>query len=105
MKANEYNPVHVHQGNLFTGLSSVMILKLPTNYGVEYSAADKPQNGKLQLLGSASGQFAKVDYQPILKERDFYVFPYDMRHCVIHLIQRMKSDVHLQETAMYIITQ
>jgi hypothetical protein len=59
-----------------------MILKLPTNYGVEYSAADKPQNGKLQLLGSASGQFAKVDYQPILKERDFYVFPYDMRHCV-----------------------
>jgi hypothetical protein len=74
--------VHVHQGNLFTGLSSVMILKLPTNYGVEYSAADKPQNGKLQLLGSSSGQFAKVDYQPILKERDFYVFPYDMRHCV-----------------------
>jgi hypothetical protein len=33
MKANEYNPVHIHQGNLFTGLSSVMILKLPTNYG------------------------------------------------------------------------
>jgi hypothetical protein len=82
MKANEYNPVHVHQGNLFTGLSSVMVLKLPTNYGVEYSAVDKPQNGKLQLLGSSSGQFAKVDYQPILKERDFYVFPYDMRHCV-----------------------
>jgi hypothetical protein len=82
MKANEYNPVHVHQGNLFTGLSSVMVLKLPTNYGVEYSAVDKPQNGKLQLLGSSSGQFAKVDYQPILRERDFYVFPYDMRHCV-----------------------
>jgi hypothetical protein len=33
MKANEYNPVHIHQGNLFTGLSSVMILKLPINYG------------------------------------------------------------------------
>ena len=82
MKANEYNPVHVHQGNLFTGLSSVMILKLPKNYGIEYSAADKPQNGKLQILGSASGQFAKVDYQPNLLERDFYIFPYDMRHCV-----------------------
>jgi hypothetical protein len=38
MKAHEYNPVHVHQGNLFTGLSSVMILKLPNTYGVEYSA-------------------------------------------------------------------
>ena len=82
MKANEYNPVHVHQGTLFNGLSSVMILKLPKNYGVEYSASDKPQNGKLQLLGSASGQFAKIDYQPNLKERDFYIFPYDMRHTV-----------------------
>ena len=30
MKANEYNPIHIHQGKLFTGLSSVMIMKLPT---------------------------------------------------------------------------
>ena len=44
MKAHEYNPVHVHQGNLFTGLSSVMILKLPNTYGVEYSAEQAPQN-------------------------------------------------------------
>ena len=29
MFEHEYNPVHVHQGTLFTGLSSVMILKLP----------------------------------------------------------------------------
>jgi hypothetical protein len=82
MKAHEYNPVHVHQGNLFTGLSSVMILKLPNTYGVEYSASEEPANGKLQILGSSSGQFAKVDYQPPMKLRDFYVFPYDMRHCV-----------------------
>ena len=82
MKAHEYNPVHVHQGNLFTGLSSVMILKLPNTYGVEYSAEQAPQNGKLQILGAANGQFAKVDYEPPMKLRDFYVFPYDMRHCV-----------------------
>ena len=82
MFENEYNPVHVHQGSLFTGLSSVMILKLPESYGVEYSAVDAPQNGKLQILGSASGHFANVDYQPDIKERDFYIFPYDMRHCV-----------------------
>jgi len=82
MEQHEYNPIHVHQGSLFTGLSSVMILKLPTNYGVEYSAADSPSNGRLQLLGSASGQFAKIDYQPVLKERDFFIFPYDMRHTV-----------------------
>ena len=82
MFENEYNPVHVHQGTLFTGLSSVMILKLPESYGVEYSAADSPQNGRLQILGSASGMFANIDYQPEIKERDFFIFPYDMRHCV-----------------------
>jgi len=82
MREHEYNPVHVHQGSLYTGLSSVMILKLPESYGVEYSASDKPQNGKLQILGSASGYFSNVDYQPDIKERDFYIFPYDMRHCV-----------------------
>jgi hypothetical protein len=82
MFEHEYNPVHVHQGTLFTGLSSVMILKLPKSFGVEYSAAAAPQNGKLQILGSSSGQFAHIDYQPNIKERDFYVFPYDMRHTV-----------------------
>ena len=82
MKEHEYNPVHVHQGTMFTGLSSVMILKLPKNTGVEYSAENQPQNGRLQILGSSSGQFAKIDYEPQLKERDFYIFPYDMRHCV-----------------------
>ena len=82
MFEHEYNPVHVHQGSLFTGLSSVMILKLPQSFGVEYSSADHPQNGRLQILGSTNGQFANIDYQPLFQERDFYVFPYDMRHCV-----------------------
>ena len=82
MFEHEYNPVHVHQGSLFTGLSSVMILKLPKSFGVEYSASQAPQNGKLQILGSSSGMFANVDYQPDIKERDFFIFPYDMRHCV-----------------------
>ena len=82
MFEHEYNPVHVHQGTLYTGLSSVMILKLPKSFGVEYSAAGSPQNGKLQILGATNGQFANVDYQPNITERDFYIFPYDMRHCV-----------------------
>jgi len=82
MKANEYNPIHVHQGTLFTGLSSVMVLKLPSTFGVEYSSEENPQNGKLQILGSCSGQFAKTDYQPEVSVRDFYIFPYDIRHCV-----------------------
>ena len=82
MKANEYNPIHIHQGQLFTGLSSVMIMKLPTNTGIEYSAPEKPMNGRLQIIGAANGQFAKTDYSPDMKIGDFYVFPYDMRHCV-----------------------
>jgi len=82
MKAHEYNPVHIHQGDLFTGLSSVMILKLPNTYGVEYSAEQTPQNGRLHILGSSNGQFAKVAHQPPMEIRDFYIFPYDMKHCV-----------------------
>jgi len=82
MKEHEYNPVHIHRGTLFTGLSSVMILSLPSTYGKEYSNDEVPQNGKLQILGSASGQFAKIDFQPSLTVRDFFIFPYDMRHCV-----------------------
>ena len=82
MKEHEYNPVHIHRGSLFTCLSSVMILNLPSNYGKEYSNDEVPQNGKLQILGSASGQFAKIDFHPQLNVRDFFIFPYDMRHCV-----------------------
>jgi len=82
MKQHEYNPAHIHRGTLFTGLSSVMILKLPSTYGKEYSNDAIPQNGRLQILGAANGQFAKIDYQPPMDLRDFYVFPYDMRHTV-----------------------
>ena len=82
MKAGDYNPVHIHQGKLFTGLSSVMILKLPKDMGPELTRPDQPMNGQLQIMGSASGQFVKADYSPKMKIGDFYVFPYDIRHCV-----------------------
>ena len=82
MKAHEYNPIHIHKGALFTGLSSVMIMKLPKDTGIEYSAVDQPMNGRLQIIGASAGQFAKTDYSPNTKIGDFYIFPYDMRHCV-----------------------
>mgnify|MGYP003653539900 CR=1 FL=1 len=82
MKAGDYNPVHIHQGNIFTGLSSVMILKLPKDMGPEIARPDRPMNGRLQILGNAAGQFAKIDYAPKVKIGDFYIFPYDMRHVV-----------------------
>ena len=37
MRANEYNPIHIHQGTLYTGLSSVMMLKLPKDMGPEFA--------------------------------------------------------------------
>ena len=82
MKAGEYNPIHIHQGKRYTGLSSVMILKLPSHYGVEISSPEKPMNGRLQIIGASNGQFAKTDYSPNVNLGDFYFFPYDMRHCV-----------------------
>tara|TARA_R110002020_G_scaffold372792_1_gene584218 strand:+ start:495 stop:1145 length:651 start_codon:yes stop_codon:yes gene_type:complete len=82
MKAGDYNPVHIHQGKIFTGLSSVMILKLPKDYGPELTHPEQPMNGKLQILGNIAGQFAHTDYSPEVKIGDFYIFPYDMRHVV-----------------------
>jgi hypothetical protein len=82
MKAGDYNPVHVHRGKIFTGLSSVMILKLPKDMGPEIARPDQPTNGQLQILGNVAGQFATTDYSPEMKVGDFYIFPYDMRHVV-----------------------
>ena len=82
MDAHEYNPVHIHQGALFTGVAALMVLKLPDNMGKEYSSPQAPMNGKLQMMGAVNGHFAHCDYSPQLKERDLYIFPYDMRHCV-----------------------
>ena len=82
MKAGDYNPVHIHRGTIFTGLSSVMILKLPKDMGPELTRPDQPMNGRLQILGNIAGQFATTDYSPQVKIGDFYIFPYDMRHVV-----------------------
>jgi len=82
MKAGDYNPVHTHQGKLYTGLSSVMILKVPKDMGPELTRPDQPMNGQLQIMGNVAGQFATTDYSPQMRIGDFYVFPYDLRHCV-----------------------
>jgi len=91
MKAGDYNPVHIHQGKIFTGLSSVMILKLPKDMGPELARPDQPMNGQLQILGSVAGQFATSDYSPNMKIGDFYVFPYDVRHCVYPMTNKKEK--------------
>ena len=89
MKAGDYNPVHIHQGKLFTGLSSVMILKLPKDMGPELARPDQPMNGRASNYwgSTANGQFAKIDYSPEVKIGDFYIFPYDVRHLVYPIHQ------------------
>jgi len=82
MKAGDYNPVHIHQGKIYTGLSSVMILKLPKDMGPELARPDEPLNGQLQIMGNVAGQFVTSDYSPKMNIGDFYVFPYDIRHVV-----------------------
>ena len=82
MKAGDYNPLHIHQGRRYTGLSSVMLLKLPKDMGPEIARPDQPMNGQLQILGNVTGQFVTADYSPQMKIGDFYVFPYDVRHLV-----------------------
>jgi hypothetical protein len=82
MKAGDYNPVHIHLGKIYTGLSSVMILKLPKDMGPELARPNEPLNGQLQIMGNVAGQFVTSDYSPKMKIGDFYVFPYDIRHVV-----------------------
>jgi len=83
MKAGEYNPAHIHMGDLYTGLSSVMFLKIPKSFGKEWTREDKPYNGRLNFLGNSAGQFCKTDYQPDnIEEGDLLLFPYDIRHIV-----------------------
>ena len=89
--AGDYNPVHIHQGNIFTGLSSVMILKLPKDMGPELARPDQPMNGQLQILGNANGQFATTDYSPRMRIGDFYVFPYDVRHVVYPMTNKKET--------------
>ena len=82
MVEHEYNPIHIHAGDLITGLSSVMILKLPSSYGEEIARKDDPSNGKLQFLSNSTGQFAQVNVKPEVVVGDFFLFPYDIRHLV-----------------------
>ena len=68
------------KAELYTGLSSVMIMKLPKDMGPEIVRPDQPMNGQLQITGKCfNGQFVTADYSPKMKIGDFYVFPYDMQ--------------------------
>lgn len=82
MKAGEYNPMHIHRGKSNLGLSSVLCLKVPDEYGKEHSNDFLPVNGALEFLGSGSGMFNINQFRTYLSVGDLYIFPYDMFHGV-----------------------
>ena len=78
-KSYDYNPIHVHHGDLDTGFVGVLMLKVPNT----------DLNGMLQIIGNSTGSFAKTDYIPKnLQPGDFFIFPYDMRHLVYPLVSK-----------------
>ena len=82
MVEHEYNPMHYHIGKTEIGLSSVLCLKKPDDYGVEIAREDDPANGRLELVGNGGGMFGYNQHKVDLKVGDLYVFPYDIKHGV-----------------------
>jgi len=85
MVEHEYNPLHLHMGKTEIGLTSVLCLKKPDDYGVEIARKDDPvydTNGRLELVGNGGGMFNYNQHKIDLDVGDLYVFPYDMKHCV-----------------------
>ncbi len=53
-----------------------------SNEGATVIIAEYDKASGEETAGAVNGHFAHCDYSPQLKERDLYIFPYDMRHCV-----------------------
>ena len=54
MKQHEYNPAHVLRGVLFTGLSSVMILKMPSSLSISSKVAKSAKSFKVTIFSLAN---------------------------------------------------
>ena len=82
MVEHEYNPFHYHVGKTEIGITSVLCLKKPNDYGVEIAREDDPANGRLELAGNGGGMLGYNQHKADLKVGDLYVFPYDVKHGV-----------------------
>jgi len=83
MKANEYNPAHYHSSAITDlGLSSVLMLKRPSNYGKEYSREDAPSNGMLEFSGGQQDPLSISQNRVDVQVGELYVFPYTLLHQV-----------------------
>ena len=82
MVEHEYNPLHHHIGRTEIGLSSVLCLKRPHDFGAEIARADDPAHGRLELIGNGGGMFGYNQHKVDLKVGNLYIFPYDVKHGV-----------------------
>ena len=83
MRANEYNPLHNHtSAQSDVGMSSVLMLKKPSTYGVEYSREKYPINGMLDFSGGQQDPLSVSQGTVDAQVGDFYVFPYTLLHGV-----------------------
>tara|TARA_B100001778_G_scaffold181199_1_gene149063 strand:+ start:351 stop:1028 length:678 start_codon:yes stop_codon:yes gene_type:complete len=83
MKAGEYNPFHYHSSKLTdVGLSSVLCLKKPKDYGIEYSREETPCNGWLEFNGGQQDPLSISQLRQNVEPGDLYIFPYTMLHGV-----------------------
>ena len=83
MRAGEYNPFHFHSSTISdVGLSSVLCLKIPDTYGVEYTKEDEPSNGWLEFNGGQQDPLSISQLRQNVQPGDLYIFPYTMLHGV-----------------------
>tara|TARA_Y100000592_G_scaffold17836_1_gene26939 strand:+ start:9735 stop:10370 length:636 start_codon:yes stop_codon:yes gene_type:complete len=81
-REHEYQVLHKHSGNVQVGFASVMFLKVPDDWGEEFTETSAPHNGRLSLAGNCGGLFSVKQYLVTPQVGDFYIFPYDLEHCV-----------------------
>jgi len=80
-KQNEYQVVHQHSGNLLTGFSLILFLKIP-DFGNEFTNTTLPTNGRTEIISNSGGLFGTSHYTIDPYVGDVYIFPYDMKHMV-----------------------
>jgi hypothetical protein len=84
-KENEYNPLHVHHGkNTNIGISSVLYLKVPKciKEAKPKNKKEVAKDGRLEFVSNNSSYLTKTTYLVHPQEGDFYLFPYNLNHCV-----------------------
>ena len=83
MKAGEYNPFHFHRSTqTYLGLSSVLVLKIPSTYGIEYSREEVPCNGCLEFNGGQQDPLSISQLRQYAQVGSLYIFPDTLLHGV-----------------------